>query len=207
MNAKFYNGLMSLTLLLFGSAIVPAVASQVNDSGPISLATRLVSQARTIPFDGPLRQYRGYLFDSVDVAFHRAYHRAIANLPKSLFARMPFIANYEGVMSASESIAIGSRKIIYSSTCQPHSCFGHTVYLAYDPDRDRAWGVVDDSKTPYLFGRPTPTEKAELVLLLARETVGNHPFPLSSERTRHIRMTITDTHGNIRSLVDKIDSI
>jgi hypothetical protein len=194
---------------MIGTMSSSAQPALTNDPGLAALAARMLTTLQTVPFDGSLRHYRGYMFDVKDSSFTNAYASAIRDVPESLRAQYTWIPSFQGVSIPNELIADGSRDVVFAQICMPHNCPDHTVYAFFDPARKRAWGVVNVDKKGYPFGINSARDEALMVAVLGRSVAayGNDAssFPLSGKALAIAKGSIIESEGVSDDLFAKLD--
>lgn len=201
--------LLSLIIPFCGS-LARAQPSPDFDPGLAALASRLVGSIETVPFDGALHHYRGYMFgQTADAEFKRAYRRATALLPNAVRANNSWIATYGGVLSPNELLRVGSSRIVVTTTCQPHSCSDRKMFVAFDPIKTRVWGVIDLEHSVSTFGIESSADEAFLLAFISRQVVtyfGESGFPLAGSKLTAARKVLHESDGSLGALLNKLDS-
>ena len=204
--------LLTLTFLpTIALAIMRSGAAETfsNDPGLATLASRMLTTLETVPFDGTLRHHRGYMFDVKDAAFTTAYAKAIIDVPVPLRSKYSWIGAFQGVSIPNELIADGSKRIVYSEICMPHSCPDHTVYAFFDPLAKVVWGVVNVDGKGYPFGGPSARREALVEAVIGRSVAayGNDAssFPLSGRALAVAKQAVIESDGTYEELFYKLD--
>lgn len=206
---RFVIALKSLFTVSLATMQVNVADPLSNDPGLAALAARMLTILDTVPFDGALRHYRGYMFDVKDAAFTRAYATAITDIPVSLRTKYSWIGSFQGVSGPNELISDGTRHIVYSEICMPHSCPDHTVYAFFDPANKQVWGVLNVDGKGYPFGIQHARQEAIVQAVIGRSVAayGNDAstFPLSGKALAVAEQAIIESDGTYAELFYKLD--
>lgn len=91
--------------------------------------------------------------------------------------------------------------MLWSSACRPHDCTHGTVYVLFDPSHDIAYGAVRSDLNDYVFGKPSSTQEALLLILIARSLVADEAFPLDTPNALRVKKIIRDSGGSIEGVI------
>jgi hypothetical protein len=193
------------------SGITIAQSAPAPDPGLAALAARLLPSISTVPFDGALRHYRGYIFDTADHELRTAYGKALRQgVPSSAIEQNPWAAKLAGVATPNELLDWREGETIFANVCKPHDCPDHAVYALFEPATGKVWGLVHLDDAVYVFGNPSASEEALLLVLLGRlaasyNYAGPDAFPLSRELMNRTQLTISQSAGNFAEMLLLID--
>ena len=183
---------------------MPVRASNLPDFDPgiAALASSQIRQLEDVPFDGKFRHYRGYLSETADDSFRRAYSRAFkSSISNAILKRDPWMLPLYGVMGPAEFLELGNSHYIWASSCRPHDCPDANVYLVFDPEHDICWGAVRSDSIVTLFGAPTAQQEALLLALIARHVMAfDAALPLEPSEMKKVKTLIRQSSGNIAAL-------